>query len=86
MAITPEDLGLDNLADSIGRLQARKSKWQKALQKIAKGNGRALESDQRKLKAELRQKAMEEAESNPDSDFLILTPVLLGGIQPPLSW
>ncbi|WP_299047699.1 serine protease [uncultured Tateyamaria sp.] len=76
MPITPEDLGLDNLADSIGRLQARKSKWQLALHKIAKGNGRALESDQRKLKAELRQMALDEAESNAEDDFLILTPGL----------
>ncbi|MEP3255944.1 MAG: serine protease [Stappiaceae bacterium] len=74
MPVTPEDLGLDNLADSIGRLQARKSKWQQALQKIAKGNGRAVESEQRKLKAELRKMALEEAESSAQDDLLMATP------------
>lgn len=76
MPITPKDLGFENLEESIERLQSRSAKWDKALQKIARGNGRSVESDQRRLKAELRQKAMEEAETSEAESFLILTPGL----------
>ena len=62
MSITPKDLGSGILDQSIDRLRARKDKWQKSIQNIARGNGRALESDQRKLKAELRQNALADVE------------------------
>lgn len=76
MAITPLDLGFDDHDDAIARMMSRKAKWQKAQENIAKGNGRASESDQRRLKAELRQKAMESAESEGGQSFLTLTPGL----------
>lgn len=74
MAITPMDLGFDDHDDSIARLQSRKAKWLKAQENIARGNGRAFESAQRRLKAELRQKAMEGTESAGPPSFLTLTP------------
>ncbi len=76
MSITPQDLGSGALDQSIQRLRARKDKWQKSIQNIARGNGRALESDQRKLKAELRQNALAEAEVDESERFLMLTPGL----------
>ncbi|MEX0276795.1 MAG: serine protease [Ruegeria sp.] len=76
MAITPADLGFEDHDISIARMQSRKAKWQRAQDNIAKGNGRALESDQRRLKAELRQKAMDTAEAEGAPGFLTLTPGL----------
>ena len=76
MSITPKDLGSGILDQSIDRLRARKDKWQKSIQNIARGNGRALESDQRKLKAELRQNALADVEVDESARFLMLTPGL----------
>ncbi len=76
MSITPQDLGSGDLRKSIERLLARKDKLREALNKISRGNGRTVESDQRKLKAELRQMALAEAEVAEEDQFLTLTPGL----------
>lgn len=73
MAITPEDLGLINIHDSIERVKGLASKISEARRKIAVGRGREVDSNTRRVKAQLRQKEMEELEAE-EEDFLIVTP------------
>lgn len=76
MAITPVDLGLADIDDSIARIRARESKFRSARQMIAKGNGHQAEDGQRLLKAELRQKALDSLEQTEQGGFLTITPGL----------
>jgi len=72
MAITPSELGIDDVDESIARIKAREDKLQTAMQMIARGGGHRVETDARRLKAQLRQKTLDQLESE-NERFLTIT-------------
>lgn len=73
MALTPEDLGLTHIDNSIDRVRSLASKLRDARRKIAAGRGRDADTSARRVKAQLRQKEMEELEAE-NEELLIVTP------------
>lgn len=73
MAVKPEDLGIKGLTESLIRIKQIENKLLCAQRKIALNRGQEIETNERRLKAELREKDLQDLESNQES-FLIVTP------------
>jgi len=73
MAVSPKDIGLEKIEDSIARIRALLQPIRDARRKIARGRGPDADSGERRVKAELRQMTMDRLEAEADTP-LIVTP------------